>query len=53
LNGKDIKLNDLLDKNIKEILDDNDELMNLDNEFKRALNSFVNNELKLNKKKSK
>lgn len=52
MNGKDIKLNDLLDKNIKEILDDNDELMNLDNEFKRALNSFVNNELKLNKKKA-
>ena len=51
LNGKEIKLNDLLDKNIKEILDDNDELMNLDKEFKRALTSFIYKELIENNKK--
>ena len=53
LNGNDIKLKDLLEKNIKEILDDNDELMNLDKEFKRALTSFVYRELiEKNKKKT-
>ena len=53
LNGNDIKLKDLLEKSIKEILDDNDELMNLDKEFKRALSSFVYRELiEKNKKKN-
>ena len=51
LNGKEMKLNDLLDKNIKEILDDNDELMNLEKEFKRALGSFIYKELIENNKK--
>ena len=50
LNGNEIKLNDLLEKSIKEILDDNDELMNLDKEFKRALASFVYIELNEKKK---
>ena len=52
LNGNEIKLKDLLEKTIREILDDNDELMNLDKEFKRALTSFVYRELiEKNKKK--
>ena len=41
LNGLDIKLKDLLDKNIYEILDVNDRLMDLDKEFNRTLSSFV------------
>jgi len=53
LNGNEIKLKDLLEKSIKEILDNNDELMNLDKEFKRALSSFVYSGLtEKNKKKS-
>ena len=43
----------MLEKSIKEILDNNDELMNLDKEFKRALSSFVYSGLtEKNKKKS-
>ena len=52
LNGKNIRLKDLLEKDIKNIMDDNDELMNLDREFKRALTSFVYKELN-EKNKSK
>ena len=53
LNGNDIKLKDLLEKTIKEILDDNDELMNLDKEFKRALTNFVYREfIEKNKKRN-
>jgi hypothetical protein len=36
LNGNEIKLKDLLEKTLKAILDENDELMNLNKEFKRA-----------------
>jgi len=44
---------DLLEKTIKEILDDNDELMNLDKEFKRALTNFVYREfIEKNKKRN-
>jgi len=45
LNGNQIKLKHLLEKNIQSIMDDNDELMNLDREFKRSLTSFVYKEL--------
>ena len=52
MNGNSIKLKDLLEKTIKEILDENDELMNLDKEFKRALSSFIYRELIEKNKKS-
>ena len=53
LNGNEIKLKELLDKSIKEILNNNDKLMNLDKEFKRALSSFVYSGLnEKNKKKN-
>ena len=45
LNANDIKLNDLLDTSIKEVMDNNGKLMNLDKEFKRSLTSFVYKEL--------
>ena len=45
LNSTEIKLKDLLDKNIKEIMDHNEKLMDLNKEFKRTLTSFVYKEL--------
>ena len=45
LNGKEIKLGDLLKKKIKDILDENDKLMDLNNEFKKVLSKFVYKEL--------
>ena len=45
LNGKKIKLGDLLKKKIKDILDENDKLMDLNSEFKKALSKFVYKEL--------
>ena len=45
LNGKEIKLGDLLKKKIKDIFDENDKLMDLNNEFKKVLSKFVYREL--------
>jgi len=45
LNGKGIKLQDLLEKNINDILNDNDELIDLNREFKIELTNFVYKEL--------
>ena len=45
LNATDIKLKDILGKTIYEILDNNDRLLCLDKEFKRALTSFIYKEL--------
>ena len=41
LNGINIKLKDLFDKNIKDILDNEGELMDLNREFKKSLINFV------------
>ena len=41
LNGPNIKLRDLLKKNIKDILNDNIAYLNLENEFNRLLVNFV------------
>ena len=45
LNAKNISLKDLLQKDIKHILDDNGKYMDLKKEFKKALKSFLNKEL--------
>ena len=45
LNGSQIELKDLLKKDIKSIMDENDELMGLDREFERTLIIFVYQEL--------
>jgi len=45
LNGNNISLNDLLTKNIKDILEDNKENLQLDKEFDKALNNFINKNL--------
>ena len=45
LNGSQIESKDLLKKDIKSIMDENDKLMDLENEFKRSLIIFVNKEL--------
>ena len=45
LNGNNIRLNDLLTKNIKDILEEKKEDLKLDEEFIRALNNFISKEL--------
>ena len=51
LNGPNLKFKDLLKSNIKFILDDNSEYMDLDNEFNKLLSNFVFEGL--NKKRNK
>ena len=41
LNGINIKLKDLFDKNIQDILNDEGKLMNLNEEFEKALKTFI------------
>ena len=41
LNGINIKLKDLLDKNIKDILNNDGELIDIDREFKKTLTNFI------------
>ncbi len=50
LNGPNIKYRDLLKRNIKEIMSDNGQYMNLNTEFNRLLENFVYKEL--NEKKN-
>ena len=45
LNAANINLNDLLEKKIKDIMEDNGQLMDLNREFKRTLTNFVYKEL--------
>ena len=46
LNGANVRLKDLLETNIKDIIiNDNDQLINLNIEFKKSLNNFVYKEL--------
>ena len=42
LNGNEIKLKDILEKDIKNIFNDYDEFMNLNKEFNKALMNFIN-----------
>jgi hypothetical protein len=45
LNGNNIRLNDLLTKNIKDILEEKKEDLKLDDEFIKVLNNFISKEL--------